>query len=59
MGVYKYKTFNPQPVIGEHLRVLAGGDVSTSPVARQMTNNLLDYHPQAIFLGGDIAYDDG
>lgn len=59
VSIYKYKTFSQHGELGDKLRFIAGGDVSSSDTAWKMTMNLLQYKPELIILGGDISYDDG
>ena len=36
-----------------------GGDVSMTPEGLTITDNLVNYDPDVIIIGGDITYDDG
>lgn len=36
-----------------------GGDVSMTPEGLTITDNLINYDPDVIIIGGDITYDDG
>lgn len=36
-----------------------GGDVSMTQQGKKITQNLVDYNPDIIIIGGDNTYDDG
>jgi len=51
-----YKTM-PGKESNSPFRVVMGGDVSSAPLARQMTSMLSKYNPDAFIIGGDSAYE--
>lgn len=52
----KYKTVAGSDA--SELRIAAGGDLGLSSNGDRMASYLVDFKPDIIVLGGDIAYDD-
>lgn len=53
--LYTYRNFNTQK-----MTIINGGDIGNNVAARKINDNVLkDIEPDLIFVGGDIAYDNG
>jgi len=53
-----YKTL-PDATSTKTISVVLGGDVGTTSTAQKMTENLKGQKPDIVFIGGDVAYDNG
>ena len=49
----------PSKEMERNIVIISGGDVSANDRAQRMTENFIPLKPDAIFIDGDAAYDDG
>jgi len=49
----------PSKEMERNIVIISGGDVSANDKAQRMTDNFVPLKPDAIFIDGDAAYDDG
>ena len=52
-----YKTLQGKDA--SELRMVVGGDVSLTKEAIRINNHVVNFNPDIIMIGGDIAYDNG
>ena len=53
----KYKTLPGEDA--KEIKMAVGGDVGFEGDGEKITKNLVNYNPDVLIIGGDIAYDDG